>query len=320
MTARLYPDMREDVYHADPCPEPSLSSSIARVLVDQCPLIAQRLHPKLGGKSRPPSATFDRGKLIHELLLGQPKAHEICEVTYRADHDLAGQVVTNYKTKDAQSWRDAVHARGKVPVLESELGGARYATEAIRQRLEAEGIVLSGQSEASILWQRETRNGTIWCRARLDHLIVDGQTARIIDLKTTGESAHPRACRAHVERDGYDIQAAAYMEAVAAWRPELAGRIGFAWAFAEANPPFAVCCPWPDGSMEELGRRRWEYACELWAWCLATGTWPGYGSPPIGATTRALEAAEELEDPPVVTTTPAPPPTEDFQDELAAIF
>ena len=37
-------------YHADPCPEPSLSASVARTLIDRSPLHAWMKHPKLGGQ------------------------------------------------------------------------------------------------------------------------------------------------------------------------------------------------------------------------------------------------------------------------------
>lgn len=40
-------DLDESTYHADPCAAPSLSSSIAKVLLFKSPLHARYCHPKL---------------------------------------------------------------------------------------------------------------------------------------------------------------------------------------------------------------------------------------------------------------------------------
>ena len=72
-------DITEEDYHADKLPDwctgPSLSNSMAKILLDKSPAHAYAAHPRLGGAGRvlPASTlqTFDAGKLAHKLLLGR---------------------------------------------------------------------------------------------------------------------------------------------------------------------------------------------------------------------------------------------------------
>ena len=64
----VYDAVPEDVYHGDPCIEPSLSSSEAKKLAGPlatCPakMKYERVHPK------EPSAPMLFGRIVHELLL-----------------------------------------------------------------------------------------------------------------------------------------------------------------------------------------------------------------------------------------------------------
>ena len=43
----VYYDMTTDEYHADPCPEPSLSASIAETIWRESPNHARNEHPRL---------------------------------------------------------------------------------------------------------------------------------------------------------------------------------------------------------------------------------------------------------------------------------
>ena len=59
-----------DVYHQDPCPTPSLSSSVAKVLLRQSPAHAAMQHPKLNNNYvNAESSRFDLGTIAHALLL-----------------------------------------------------------------------------------------------------------------------------------------------------------------------------------------------------------------------------------------------------------
>jgi len=57
-------------YHGDPAPEPSISASLIRMLLEASPLHAWRAHPRLGncGEDRK-TAESDCGTAAHALLL-----------------------------------------------------------------------------------------------------------------------------------------------------------------------------------------------------------------------------------------------------------
>lgn len=250
----------ESDYHADPCPRPSLSSSIAKTLVDRSPLHAWQEHPRLGGVRRKPTDALDRGSLIHELVLG-------------GGADVRVIHADDYRTKKAREERDAAREVGALPVLAGAYADAREAAEAIKRRIVDAGVVLGGDVEQTITWREETAHGDVWCRARLDHVTRDGV---IHDLKST-RSAHPRDCARSVLSYGYDIQRAAYVRALAAARPELDGRIDFVFLFVETEPPYALQVARLDGALREYGDRRWARALNTWAKCISANEWPGYG-------------------------------------------
>jgi len=256
-------DVTVEQYHADPCDEPALSASIATTLIQRSPLHAWSEHPRLGGVRREPSATFDRGSLIHKLILG--KGADV--VVIKADH---------YRTKAAQEQRDEARVSGRIPVLEADYHDALAATAAISVRLRAQGVELDGESEVAIAWREPVAGGSIWCRGMLDH--VTGAT--IYDLKST-RNAHPDACRQHVINYGYTIQRAAYIRALTALRPELAGRIDFAFLFVELEFPYVATVARLDAILREHGERAWTKAAETWAGCLRRNDWPAAADGPV---------------------------------------
>lgn len=246
-------------YHADPAPAPSLSASIARTLLDRSPLHAHREHPKLGGERTPPSATMDRGALIHRLVLGKGADLEIVDAK-------------DWRTKAAKEARAVAHEMGRIPVLARQHAAAKKAADAILARLVDRGVELTGESEVAIVWREAAATGDIWARGLLDHLLLDRGV--IYDLKST-ENAHPRACARKIVDLGYDIQAAAYDRALTALRPELVGRVRFELLFVEHEPPYDVTIARLPGVLRELGERRWLRAVEAWSGCLARDSWPG---------------------------------------------
>ncbi len=257
-------DMPSALYHADPCAEPSLTSSIAHALISKSALHAWTQHPRLGGKRRPPTRSTDRGTIAHALLLGT------------ADKELLVVQADDWRTKAAKDVRDAARGTGQVAVLQHELEDAAEAVRGIQKRLKALKIRLGGRSEVTLFWTETADDGTVvQCRGRLDHLVLTKARATILDLKTC-RSAHPRSCRSHAYEYGYDIQAAAYRSGLAQVYPRYAGREEFVFLFAELEDPFSVTSCSPAGSLRELGARRWRRAVNLWATCVRTKTWPQY--------------------------------------------
>lgn len=271
----LIESMPEAEYHADPREVPSLSASIANVLLSKSPRHAYMAHPKLGGIGREATATMDRGSLMHRLVLG-------------AGPPITCVEAEDWRTKAAREQRDEARAAGRIPVLALDLAQARDDAAEVRRQLAAAGIVLDGMSEATALWDDATYDGRpVACRGRVDHW--HPQTATIYDLKTC-RSAHPVALQRHILGYGYHIQRAAYVRAIETLLPELAGRVKFVFLFVELDPVVTVQPVRLSGSMRELGDRRWARAVDTWAQCLATDTWPSYadGIIEIDAPTWAL--------------------------------
>lgn len=262
MRAQIIRDLSSKAYHADPCPVPSLSQSLAHKMINGNPAKAYLAHPKLGGEPFAPTATMEWGSLIHSLVLGVGSEYEVVDAP-------------DYRTKAAQAARDTIRLSGKVPVLPHDLAEAQTTAKALRDQIAELGFTFDGDSELSIQWT-ETPEGSedvVHCRARLDHLCADGTT--ILDLKTTS-NARPDQLGRHMVDYGYDIQSAAYLRALEATNPDLAGRCRFVFLFAETEPPYSVVAAIPDGVMSTLGQMKWERAVELWAECLRTGIWPHY--------------------------------------------
>ena len=290
-TGRIVLDMASATYFADPCERPSLSASIATVIDRQSPAHAHARHPRLGGVRRADTKSLDAGSLIHTMLLGQGKAIAVVD----AD---------DWRSKAAQLARDNARAEGKVPALRKDFDGAVVAATRLRERLDGFGVELAGASEPAVLWTETARGGgEVLCRGMLDHLIIDEAAARatIYDLKSA-RSAHPDALGRHIDTYGYAIQRAAYVRAIEAARPDLAGRVDFVLLFVELEAPYVALPVRLSGAFRALGEQRWARAVDIWERCLREDRWPAYAEatveiePPPWALTRELARETEEED------------------------
>lgn len=241
-----------DEYHA----LPGFSSSVAKVLIERSPAHAKAA----AGKA--PTKAMDRGTIIHRLVLGRGKEFSVIQYS-------------DWRTKVAQTQRDDARAQGLVPVLAHDFEDYNLAAESIRVQLADRGINLDGESELAIEWTEQTPHGPVECKGMLDHCWPE--TGIILDLKVT-ENASPSAIERTAENFGYAIQYAAYTRALIALDPDLAGRVAFAFAFCEPEPPYAINLTEPDGVFQQLGTQRWLRAVNAWAECTAKNHWPSYGS------------------------------------------
>ncbi len=112
-----------DVYQADPCETPSLSSGIASLLLTRSPRHAWTRHPRLNPQqTRSEEAKFDLGTCAHELFLrGLDIAHVV-------DSD-------SWRTNAAKDERDQARADGLVPLLVKDYTRVQEMVEAIRSQL-----------------------------------------------------------------------------------------------------------------------------------------------------------------------------------------
>jgi len=277
MTAQIL-NVSDAEYFRDPCATPSLSASIAKVLIMESPAHAYDIHPKLGNRPRKPTDAMDSGTLVHTLLLGRGTQIQVVDAP-------------DFRTKAAQETRDAAVNAGRLPVLRHKLDAAEKVAAQIKTRIAAFGIAIDKMAELAIRWDEPGEDGPVPCRGRLDH--VDLDAGLIIDIKKT-ESAAPRKIARYMVDYGYDIQWAAYTRAVAALKPELAGRVEMLFLFVELDPPYVVVPAKPSGLLREFGTKRWERAVRLWERCLRENDWPGYVTETAILEPPAWMVAEEL--------------------------
>lgn len=286
-------DLPEDVYHSDPCADVSLSSSCATKLVHQCPALAYHYHPQLGGAKSEDSPAMTTGRLIHKLVLEKTTSAELVRASIGCRYEVVS--FDSFRTKAAKEKRDRLALAGVKAITHAELDKheaaitkLEHVAGQIREQLSHHGVRLNRLSmvppeegvetmrEASLFWRPKATSGReIQCRGRTDVLTIDAIAADIVDLKTC-RSAKPSECEKSVERYGYDIQAAAYTQALEHVRPELAGRVTYRWFFVQLEPIVLVTPGRMSGELRELGERRWQRAVDTWADCVATNTWPGY--------------------------------------------
>lgn len=269
MTAIALPgvyDMPEADYHADPCPHPSLSASIAKLLIDRSPRHAWHAHPRLNPNHQSEdSTTFDMGRLAHKLVLG-------------AGGDIAVIEADDWRTAAAKALRDAARAAGKTPVLAHQLERAQAMEKAIFRQLakheEASLAFTNGTPEQTIIWREEIDGVEVWCRARLDWK-PDAPGNVFDDFKSTGvpASAGQWGQRTFWET-GCDVQAAFYVRGIKALG--LAADPHFRFVVAENEEPFAVAVHTLAPSSLAMAGRKVDYAMRIWARSLKADWWPGY--------------------------------------------
>ncbi len=271
LTNSLSPGLHYNVpmksYVSDPCPEPSLSASTIKALVEKSPLKAWDRHPRLGGK-RDWSRAANIGSAAHALVL---EGADVIQVVSSAE-DARGVLHENlarWTLKSAQEARDEIRSAGKIPLLGFEAAivhaMAKKAGEAIRKEAG------DGSPEVTLIWQED--NG-VWCRARADWLSKSYKP--VIDYKTTKKSAEPREwIRRSLYTDGYDVSAAWYLrglEKLGEAKPE------YKFLIQEQDPPHDYSWVGLEAGCEAIDIiNRWILkAIKLWGECLKSGEWSGY--------------------------------------------
>lgn len=254
-------DMPAADYHADPCFVPSLSSTVAGILINATPKHAWTAHPRLNPDHEPWSNdAMDLGSVAHELVLGKGGGYVI------SPYD-------EFRTKEAKAWRDGVIESGQTPIKAPAFEAARGLTGSILRHVsvthgaERAFVEECGAAETVLVWRDV---GGPLCRSMLDWL--DGGT--IFDLKTTSDLSDKAL--SNKIGDGLDLQAAFHLRGLEHIRPELAGRTKWMWVFAEVKPPFECRVIELDGATRTMGDKKAAYAIELWRRCLAQNEWPGY--------------------------------------------
>lgn len=245
-------------YHDDPAPHPSLSSSIAQVLLTQSPQHAWLAHPRLNPHYAPEQdSRFDLGSAAHMMLL---ERREDRIVIVKAD---------DWRTKAAKEARDEAQAAGKYAILERQHYDVVLMCERARNFVsgtELENILDTGTPEQAVLWSE----GDVWCRCRPDMLSTDMKI--VLDYKSTGSASH-EAFAKQIGRMGYDLQAEFYtrgMAAVTGVEPV------FVFLAQEITPPYACSLTALSNAYRAVGQAKVKRAMSIWRECTASNEWPLY--------------------------------------------
>lgn len=258
-------------YHGDTlAPRPSLSSTLAKILLSQSPKHAWTASPRLNPDWKPVERkTFDIGRAAHRQVLGAG-----AEIAVIPEPLLSSNGAVS--TKAAKAWVEEAREAGLTPLMAAEALEIERMASVVEARLWAMGIDLDPEhSEVAAL----AEISGVWCRCMVDNAPAGGDF--LYDFKTTTD-ASPDACRRAVETYGYDVQAAHYMET---WQAATGERRGFRFVFQEKTAPHEVSVvqllaePDHPEDWAEDGAAKIAEARHIWRRCLETGDFPGY--PPM---------------------------------------
>lgn len=268
MKAGIYRDMDSATYFGDPCEEPSLSQSIAKIILDHSPLHAKLAHPRLV----PPVADDDEvekekyvkaqaiGNAAHKMLLARGKEIDVLEYN-------------DFRTKEAKLARDLAEKAGRTVILEKHMSGAEAMVLAARAQIERHEANLTfkdGSGEVAVICQDDG----VWLRSLVDWLGHD--LRRCDDYKSGGVSVAPHVVGLRMVDQGWDIQAAMQERILDVLDPAGAGRRQFRFIAQENKPPYALTVCGMSESVMTMGRKKLQAAISTWKACTKSRKWPGY--------------------------------------------
>lgn len=260
-------DMPEATYHSDPCPEPSLSSSIVKILVNDTPRHAWFAHPRLNPNYEPTDKTkYDMGKAAHSLILRDPRNFVIVDEK-------------DWKKNDAKETRDQAYKDGKTPLLTHQWPEVKFMVDCARAQIAESsfnGAFVEGSSEVTLMWREEVKlDGEIfyvWCRIRIDH--CEENEIDFNDYKTTAATANPDELQNYGKQMGWHITSAFYKRGIRKVLGITDPR--YKYIVQENYAPFCLSSVIMNPESEERATRLIDKALYKWAWCLKNKSWPGY--------------------------------------------
>jgi PDDEXK-like domain of unknown function (DUF3799) len=268
-------------YFSDPCPHPSLSQSIAKILIDRSPAHAFLAHPRLN--PQPPeedgySSAKAIGNAVHAIATGRSR-------------DIAIGEWSDWRTKESQVFKTSALESGHMPILRKHWNCAEAMIDATHRQLDAAGhegaFAAAAQCEVVLAWQEDE----IWLRTMID--CVAG--LKVYDLKTSGMNCAPHIVAERPSDLGWDVQAAMFERGLGRLDPEHAGRHEFFFVAQENEPPFALTVVRIGEADLTMGRKKLEVAIEIWRGCMASGEWPAYPADTVTSHPRGWTESQWLE-------------------------
>lgn len=265
MTLIIKPGLYTDAairaaYHDDPCPEPSLSRSVAKVILERTPGHAKAIHPRLNPQAEEEEAEkFDLGTAAHAILL-------------KAGSEIAVIDAKDWKKDATKLARDIARGEGKVPLLKHQANRAYEMAAAVRAQLpnfdETANILDDGESEVVGAWVDPIAG---WSRIMVDRLLPD---LTMWDIKTTAKPLSVENLSRLMSGGGMEWTHAWYERGIAALFPDMKGRVKYNFLFIENREPFAIMPARLSNSAIAKGRANVDLACRAWARAKASDNWP----------------------------------------------
>jgi hypothetical protein len=263
----IYRDFATEDYFRDPCPEPSVTQSLAKILIEQSPSHAYQAHPRLNVPTadEDDGEGYDKAKAIgnaaHALMLGRGK-------------ELAVGEFKDWRKKEAQEFRATARENCREPILRKHFDHAGRMVDAGTEQLckihGCQNAFTNGDAEVVIA----NNEDGIWLRSMIDWITPD--LREVWDYKTSGMSASPYATGKLMASAGWHVQAAMHERILDALDPAGAGRRRFFYVCQENEEPFALTVNEIGEAALTIGRKMIDYAVREWAYCLTKNVWPAY--------------------------------------------
>jgi hypothetical protein len=262
-----------DEYHADDMipgqidvtsfDDPSLSSGIAKLLIDRSPAHAWTAHPKLNPAwAREVEDKFDIGTAAHRLLLEGDDC--IVEGDYK-----------DWRTAEAKEFKEAARKLNQIPLLIPQANRVREMVERGKAQMwdfyKELDLFSGGKPEQTIFWKDDH---DVRCRARIDWL--HDETMVVDDYKTTTASADPRKWERTMYGMGADVQVAFYLRGLRKLTGLPAHDTDWRYVVQECYPPYALSVVTLAPSAMAIANDKVDKAIALWAECLENDFWPAY--------------------------------------------
>lgn len=299
-----YTHIDAEDYHgnANLLPEPSLSSTGAKMILSQSPYhfwFQSPLNPE--PMEREETQHFSIGKAAHDQILLQDRWPNFYHVL---PEGFSAGATKKFAEQIAEA--DAARTAGKTILRHQDMQVVNRVVQSMRGNALAMKVLSDGEPEVTLAWKDE-RTG-VWLRARPDWLpnsiMLGGSKVMILsDLKfMAGSQCDPRGFSRAVANFGYHQSLAFYGEGIKA----VYGRAPthYLLVAVEKDAPWSVSLYQVPSEDIDRGRFLNRKAIAIFADCLNSDRWPGYADEPlaVGLPQWARKQIDEADGPTQVET------------------
>lgn len=265
-----YHVMPAEKYHADPCVVPSLSSSTAKVLLNESPRKAWFKHSRLNPEYREEhDGKYDLGTTAHAVLL-ESDSSKVAVIDPAHYPSKTGSIPDGWTNNAIRTARDSARAAGKTPILQRHYADVMAMVTAADAFIQKSEIAEYWKDAESELTGVVLEDG-VWMRCRFDRITRNRRF--IFDYKSTTDAA-PEPFSRLLVRMGYHIQEAFYRRIARAL-----GAVGprFVFLAQSVEPPYECSLHGCHTSLQEIADAEVERAIGMWRQCVKTKEWPSHG-------------------------------------------